>query len=169
MEARTIKLTLDNAREWYNKGGELKEIALQVYNEDELNVHTYEEICEELFNKTFFFIDVDSKVREACKCNSFEKYQLNNGVSEQQLRKLLALNKLVNVAKFLNEGWEPDWSNPREYKWYIAYFYKTKELAFDCNTEVPESCVYFKSKELALKAVEILGEETVKLAIASNW
>ena len=36
-EERNITLTLDKAKEWYNKGGELKEIALQAFGETELN------------------------------------------------------------------------------------------------------------------------------------
>ena len=36
-EERNITLTLDKAKEWYNKGGELKEIALQAFTEQELN------------------------------------------------------------------------------------------------------------------------------------
>ena len=36
-EERNITLTLDKAKEWYKKGGELKEIALQAFTEKELN------------------------------------------------------------------------------------------------------------------------------------
>lgn len=36
-EERNITLTLDKAKEWYNKGGELKEIALQAFTKEELN------------------------------------------------------------------------------------------------------------------------------------
>lgn len=169
MTTRTIELTFDKAREWYKKGGELKEVALQVYKEDELNTLTYIDVCKQLFEKDHFTNRTYHIEYRESKRYPNDLSNPNNGTSEHQLNKLLAINKLVNVAKFLNEGWEPDWSNPREYKWYIAYFYKTKELAFDYNIEVPESCVYFKSKELAQKAVEILGEETIKLAIASNW
>lgn len=35
-EERNITLTLEKAKEWYKKGGELKEIALQAYSEEEL-------------------------------------------------------------------------------------------------------------------------------------
>ena len=36
-EERNITLTLEKAKEWYKKGGELKEIALQAFTEKELN------------------------------------------------------------------------------------------------------------------------------------
>lgn len=49
-EERNITLTLDKAKEWYNKGGELKEIALQAFTEKELTKidlpKTWEEFCE---------------------------------------------------------------------------------------------------------------------------
>lgn len=36
MNTRNITLTLEKAKEWYAKGGELKEVALQAYSEEEL-------------------------------------------------------------------------------------------------------------------------------------
>ena len=47
-EERNITLTLDKAKEWYKKGGELKEIALQVFTKDELNPlpRSWEEFCK---------------------------------------------------------------------------------------------------------------------------
>lgn len=49
-EERNITLTLDKAKEWYQKGGELKEVALQAYSEKELTKaelpKTWEEFCD---------------------------------------------------------------------------------------------------------------------------
>ena len=44
---RNITLTLDKAKEWYKKDGELKEIALQAFSEKELNPlpRSWEEFC----------------------------------------------------------------------------------------------------------------------------
>lgn len=46
-EERNITLTLEKAKEWYNKGGELREIALQAFSEKELNPlpKSWEEYC----------------------------------------------------------------------------------------------------------------------------
>ncbi len=48
-EERNITLTLDKAKEWYKKGGELKEIALQAFSEKELTKvglpKTWEKFC----------------------------------------------------------------------------------------------------------------------------
>ena len=50
MESRNIALTLDKAKEWYKQGGELKEVALQAFSENELTKielpKTWEEFCE---------------------------------------------------------------------------------------------------------------------------
>ena len=48
-EERNITLTLDKAKEWYNKGGELKEIALQAFSKKELNPlpRSWEEFCKQ--------------------------------------------------------------------------------------------------------------------------
>ena len=50
MESRNIALTLDKAKKWYKQGGELKEVALQAYKEEELTMNglprTWEEFCE---------------------------------------------------------------------------------------------------------------------------
>lgn len=49
-EERNITLTLEKAKEWYKKGGELKEVALQAYSEEELTKvelpKTWEEFCD---------------------------------------------------------------------------------------------------------------------------
>ena len=49
-EERNITLTLDKAKEWYKKGGELKEIALQAFTEKELTKvelpKTWKEFCD---------------------------------------------------------------------------------------------------------------------------
>ena len=47
-EERNITLTLEKAQEWYKKGGELKEIALQAFSEKELIAlpRSWEEFCK---------------------------------------------------------------------------------------------------------------------------
>ena len=36
MEERTIKISLERAREWYNYGGEFKKLALSAFTEKEI-------------------------------------------------------------------------------------------------------------------------------------
>jgi hypothetical protein len=85
--------------------------------------------------------------------------------SEKQLEQLLALNKLINVAKYLNGDWEPDWKNNDQNKYCIGYDYPESTL---CPYRWISSChggAWFKSIQLANQAIEILGEEEVKKAL----
>ena len=68
-EERNITLTLDKAKEWYKKGGELKEIALQAFTEKELNPlpRSWEEFCEKYpVKETEAVICCDSSIAD-CK------------------------------------------------------------------------------------------------------
>ena len=79
--------------------------------------------------------------------------------SEKQLEQLLALNKLMNVAKYLNGDWEPDFTNFSERKYWIDYDFEDLMLSTDFSGYYRNSVIYFKSEELAYQAIEILGEE----------
>lgn len=83
--------------------------------------------------------------------------------SEKQLEQLLALNKLMNVAKYLNGDWKINWNDEYEDKFYIHY--ALGKLYFSSKQRANYGCVYFKSKDLALQAIEILGEEEIKKAL----
>lgn len=54
METRSVSLTLDKAKEWYERGGKLKEIALQAFSEKELkdfdfrNIKSFEDALKAL-------------------------------------------------------------------------------------------------------------------------
>ena len=84
--------------------------------------------------------------------------------SEKQLEQLLALNKLMNVAKYLNGDWEPDFTD-NTHKFYIYYNYISLEFKIEWSVNWRRSIIYFKSEKLALQAIEILGEEEVKKAL----
>lgn len=85
--------------------------------------------------------------------------------SEKQLEQLLALNKLMNVAKYLNGDWVPNWNTYNAIKWFIFFNHDKKNLQVRSWYTINPGCVYFKSAKLALQAIEILGEEAVKKAL----
>ena len=85
--------------------------------------------------------------------------------SEEQLEQLLALNKLMNVAKYLNGDWEPDWKNKYEDKYCIGYDYSLLTLHVYRWTTTCNVGSWFKSIQLVNQAIEILGEEEVKKAL----
>ena len=84
--------------------------------------------------------------------------------SEKQLEQLLAINKLMNVAKYLNGDWKINWRSKQE-KYYIVYDYWKYVLTVTCSNCFQSTLVYFKSPSLAKQAIEILGEEEVKKAL----
>ena len=50
MEERNVKISLDKAREWHKQGGELKELALSAFTENEIKEsalsNSWEEFCK---------------------------------------------------------------------------------------------------------------------------
>ncbi|MBQ0141017.1 MAG: hypothetical protein KBT36_17235 [Kurthia sp.] len=89
----------------------------------------------------------------------------NIALTKEQLEWLLALNKLQNVANYLNGDWKPDWSDGDSKKYLLQYCANSKFFSVSFNDSHNLGNVYFKSRELAIKAIKILGEEEVKKAL----
>lgn len=129
---------------------------------------TYKDICKKLFeNKEFFFTNAIGTIESSSSPVSTDLINaVNNSTSYHQLECILAKNKLANVARYLNGEWKPIhgtsvWIIERNFhSEYYAEPIKVGSMAFDCY-----GLVIFKSSELAEQAIEILGEETVKLAL----
>ena len=83
-----------------------------------------------------------------------------------QIECLTAKNMLANIAFYLNDGWKP---SDGETIYILNKDYIKNSINIDywlytkCNCSDGE--VIFKSKELAQQAIDILGEETIKLAL----
>jgi hypothetical protein len=88
--------------------------------------------------------------------------------SRKQCEKLRAIHRLLNVAKYLNRDWKPDFSNLNEYKYYIK-LEENNKIDFDFHSCYNRSIIYFKTEELAQQAIEILGEDTIKLALTTDY
>lgn len=128
---------------------------------------TYEDISKALFKeKEIFYIDNIGKVSYYF-CSEEQCIDSNNCTSKKQAEKLLAINKLMNVAKYLNEGWTPDWNMDTQNKYY---FYLTDAAIYvSIVTTMNVGIICFKTQELAEKAIEILGEETIRLALSTDY
>ena len=131
---------------------------------------TYEDVARELFPKgyTHYFIDTGGFIIESDNVESFIE-KSNNTTSKKQAGKLLAINKLMNVAKYLNGDWQPDWNDEEEGKYYISLDHIINSLFIDCMGLFQNNDVYFKSEEVANQAIDILGEETIKLALCTDY
>lgn len=81
--------------------------------------------------------------------------------AEQYLKERKLLFKLHQWAKEKNNGWEPDWSDIYQAKYYIFYDYYRKELhfSFKNSTSTIDKLPYFKSQKIAQACIDEFGEE----------
>ena len=127
---------------------------------------TYEDMCQKLFRDGYCFIGAFGQI---VTNGRNENYRIgpSNAKTSHQLECILAKNKLANTARYLNGEWEWEWGS------HDAFFIMDKsdkkdiiKLNVESYSCYPERMnILFKSKDAALKAIEILGEETVKLAL----
>lgn len=101
---RNITLTLDKAKEWYKKGGELKEIALQAFTEKELIKvdlpKTWEEFCNtHPTKKGEYYIDNCSDISSQCESTEGRDIEMDKNVcpSKQSAEAHLALMQLEQL------------------------------------------------------------------------
>lgn len=131
---------------------------------------TYSDICKELFNGGIYYINTNGEIY--CSANIIQHVtDPNNATTKHQLECILAKNKLANVAKYLNNGWKPvynvQYPHLNENVWIISNTLSgiyPKEIMQN-SAASSSGTIFFKTKELAQQAIEILGEETVKLAL----
>ena len=125
---------------------------------------TYENVAEKLFNnKKAYFIGVNAHIINFT-ADEQSIYHANNATSEKQLKRLLAINKLMNVATYLNGDWKPNFADDTD-KWYLLWQGYAKQLDIIGLSHIRYVGPVFKTQKLALQAIEILGEEEVKLAL----
>ena len=127
---------------------------------------TYSDVCRKLFlGYGWFFTDAEGDIHHTLGGDAYSC--ANNSATKHQLKCILAKNKLANVAKYLNGEWKP-WHDKSIAS--IVVLMETKTGVSPCeiiNGSCASDCgsIWFKSKDLTRQAIEILGEETVKLAL----
>ena len=128
---------------------------------------TYEDIARELFenNENVYYVDDDGDIKNyLCEGDHINP---TNCVTKKQAKKLSAINKLINVAKYLNGDWQPDWIDATEFKYYLLI--ENDGIKINYVDDICCADIYFKSRELAKQAIEILGEETIRLALCTDY
>ena len=111
-------------------------------------------------NSTFECIKFKSKdltYQEISK--KFQPYNYSVSTNAKNLSKLVTFRKLLEVADYLNGNWKPDWNDANQNKYYILYDGRNETFFIDNRYYVNQGIVCFSSKEKALKAIEIIGEE----------
>lgn len=126
-------------------------------DDKEGNPITYDDICKELFldKKTYW---LGNKKTNYLYSDEYNYNDHNNCTSMAQAKHVAAFIKLQNIAKYLNDGWCPDFCN-YEKKWAIVKeggnFYPKY------NQMVNDASVYFKNEDLTNEAIRLMGEESL--------
>ena len=81
-----------------------------------------------------------------------------------KMDKLAAINRMIVVAEYLNKGWKPDWNDENSTKYMICM--NGDSIRIVPYIAIGLGMIFFKTEELAKKAIEILGEETIKLTLS---
>ena len=135
MSKRNIKVSLEQAREWYKEGGKLRELALQVFSKEELipkqcKPRNWNEFVNfkrqqgELVGKS---VDIPMPTISAAK--SMDYYHM-----------------LMNLLVVWRGNWKPDWTDEHQKKWCICCNGKTIRVEEYTTALCPLS---FPTKELA--------------------
>ena len=68
------------------------------------------------------------------------------------LDKILAISQLMNIAKYYNKDWEPNWSDPSVYKYFIIYTNDTYKVDNSWTTICTN--IYFKNRKDAQAVID---------------
>ena len=133
METRTIKLTLEKAKEFYKKGGEFKELALSAFTEEELTKgglpKTWEEFCNNYkVQKEACFIDSDSDIVVVSSGTRLIDSDQNLLPNKQAAEAHLALMQLHQLRDCYRQGWEPNWSDGEDKYCIVRSYNDTNHL-----------------------------------------
>ena len=68
------------------------------------------------------------------------------------LDKILAISQLMNIAKYYNKDWEPNWSDPSVYKYFIICAGDIYKVDYNCKSIYNN--IYFKNKKDAQAVID---------------
>jgi len=145
-------------------------ISEELYNSilKEVNPTSYADLAAMLFSNSdgVYYIDSRGVIDFSKSIKSF----LNpvNSTTHAQLDKLLAINKIMNVAKYFNGDWHPNWDDPSESKFYIKID-NTNTIKVDVVYSIKTLNVVFKNNADAKSAIELLGEPVIRKALTDNY
>ena len=73
-------------------------------------------------------------------------------VSASTRKKIIAISNLMDIAKYYNGDWKPDWDNQNEYKYSIVYNRGIYKVDYGLMTIF--SNIYFKNKKDAQAVID---------------
>ena len=82
------------------------------------------------------------------------------------LDKILAISQLMNIAKYYNGDWEPNWSDPSVYKYFIICAGDIYKVDYNCKSIYNN--IYFKNKKDAQAVINNLNFRDILDKIYKN-
>ena len=126
---------------------------------------TYKEVTEKL-NKDICFFIAKGKIQSYAQYASYDNPGVAN--SYRQIEKILAINQLMNIAKYYNGDWKPNWSNSKENKFCIKFDYHKDRLYVDYNNSIGAGDVFFKNSEDARTVINNPNFRNILDTISKN-
>ena len=75
-------------------------------------------------------------------------------INESNASKLVALSKLMNIAKYYNGDWKPDWNNKYELKYCISFTTITNSYNIASRAQTYLNAIHFKNQEDAQAVID---------------
>lgn len=85
--------------------------------------------------------------------DSVGKYPTFTFVTTRNRLKLNAINMLMDIAKYYNGDWKPDWSNIKEDK-YSILCWENNYYDIGCNGKACKNVIFFKNREDAQAVID---------------
>ena len=126
---------------------------------------TYDDICKKLFcNNKIYWAYKDGVDSDMASPSNYK--DVDNCTSEAQVKRLIAFNKLQNIAKYLNKGWKPKFNYNKE-NWCICK--EEEDFVPRYNQLTNDGNVYFKNEDLANEAINLMGEDSLNDLFSTGW
>ena len=68
--------------------------------------------------------------------------------------KLSAIDKLMNIARYYNKDWKPNWINPGQLKYYIYYSNENNKYRIGANTRCDYGAIYFRLRDYVQAVID---------------
>lgn len=161
----------ENLKFFFDEEGKLMVCKKHAQNDHPQNAKTqekpitYGDVLKELYlGKTAYWIH--DKSIESGKQSSYNFEDAVNCTSVAQAKRMVAFNKLQNIAKYLNGDWKLDFDGDHE-NWNINKDGDTFIAMY--TRSLNKGNVYFKSEEAVCEAIRLMGKDSLNDLFSTDW
>lgn len=130
------------------------------------NPITYDDILKRFYlDKTAYWVCDEDNIFER-KQGLVNYKDAVNCITPAQAKRYAAFNKLHNIAKYLNKGWQPDFTYSSN---YTICKDCTGKYCFLTNCTYQAGAIYFKTEELAREDIRLMGEASLNDLFNEDW